>query len=1139
MSSRSSRWVPAPLLAALVVLAAPAAAQPTAQPTAQPDFGVELELRAREVTPRTVAERSFADYRRMLEPVVRALGGDPAAIRQVSFSKPQANGQARQLMRAEWTDAQGRVWRVEPEWVTGGGRQQVDFELVTPKLRDPRELERIVSAVREAGIAREGLQSSVHVHVDAAGLIGPKGDATALINLIELHETLEPQLRRLFSPARGAGIFNADASTGPEGAWTNRFARPLYQDHPELLRELAALPPGERTKERLEALFHARDAAEGKLVGGELSTKGWKYRSLNLANVLALNPNLPSTKTTVEFRMNDLDLQDPATHALQVELYRALVRKAQDLAKRGQVVPAPARGEAPAGTDPALAFTSEDPAQAAEMLRRTLRDLGLDPAPYEGLIAKNVRGPPALDAETFASRLRAAKLPGDARFEAGSEGGAGEAGLKGALDALRRGGPRPEVVVRVPVDANQLGAALETARGLAARATAALTLREAAHAGTQQALPGKTSVEAEAGANAVVFRIASGSLPVTELEQLARLLSSGVREGVVLRGSPAGLPAGEGTLVEAAARYAREAEGRELARPVLQALAQLEATGGAQLLLPTLRWEGEPYLSAATQRDLRFRAERYLSQVIALAEGGKPAAEAAVEARGLVRTWARQTGLADLLFRSLLPNRVGAPTLDERLARYRRQDGTLRWPELLRDNALREAGGAAHFALALFLKEVAVVAATGDRARIEEFFEGLATTDFYKQYGLFVAGARVGEVAYVRYLQRFVKPRFVGGLLKTNLVLAAGMALPLIVEGKFQGKAFAISLGSLGLSSAAVKAGVAGISWVLDLKRARQLGTLARFGLEGSRLARVGGWFYSAAELAVVLYFADVIEREVDAWLDLRAARAELSAAGVAFLAQVNEKDATPESVRAASDAYHQAWIAYRDFLYGPLQADELLLSQRLEKVAREAKLQADQREAALDRLRKYPALARNIVARYGSLDAYAAALVKDDEAAIEARVKTQLQSYEATRATHLREVYEANRRDGALLTGLDDSDWLLRGGVAGAAGDPYGSRGDIFAGWGRSRAAGALADALGGASKNRLQAYEDEAALLARLAALARQDGRSAVAAELEAARARVGRLADADRALVRNDGTIDTRTRTGASERIGAVGR
>ena len=102
--------------------------------------------------------------------------------------------------------------------------------------------------------------------------------------------------------------------------------------------------------------------------------------------------------------------------------------------------------------------------------------------------------------------------------------------------------------------------------------------------------------------------------------------------------------------------------------------------------------------------------------------------------------------------------------------------------------------------------------------------------------------ARVGEVAYNRYLQRHIKPKFVNGLLKTNLVLAAGIALPMIVEGKFEGRAFAISVGSLGLSSAAVRSGVAGLKWVVNLKKAKDTGALARFGTRAGRLAKLGGW---------------------------------------------------------------------------------------------------------------------------------------------------------------------------------------------------------------------------------------------------------------------------------------------------------
>ena len=84
---------------------------------------------------------------------------------------------------------------------------------------------------------------------------------------------------------------------------------------------------------------------------------------------------------------------------------------------------------------------------------------------------------------------------------------------------------------------------------------------------------------------------------------------------------------------------------------------------------------------------------------------------------------------------------------------YRRADGTLRWKALASDGLLREGGALAHFTLALFLKELAVVMKTGDRSRIEEFFDGLMTTDFYKEYGLFVVGARIGDVERVEAVE--------------------------------------------------------------------------------------------------------------------------------------------------------------------------------------------------------------------------------------------------------------------------------------------------------------------------------------------------------------------------------------------------
>ncbi|MGE0710090.1 MAG: hypothetical protein AB7N76_31705 [Planctomycetota bacterium] len=524
-------------------------------------------------------------------------------------------------------------------------------------------------------------------------------------------------------------------------------------------------------------------------------------------------------------------------------------------------------------------------------------------------------------------------------------------------------------------------------------------------------------------------------------------------------------------------------------------------------------------------------ARRYNEALKSVTGGGMSEAELTELFKAAYREGRRGVSASDpkLTLRARTPEAV-AKKLDE----LRRPDGTVEWSKVARDRALVEGAGLANFTLALFLKELAAVAATGDRARIEEFFDGLLTTDFYEDYGLFVAGAKLGEVAYTRYLQRFVKPRFVNGVLKTNLVLATGMALPLIVEGKFEGKAFAISVASLGLSSAAVKAGVAGIEWVLDISKAREAGVLARLSGAG-RLAKLGGWFYTAAELAVVLYVADELETRVNAALDQKAARDALAAAGRDFLAAT--RGGRTQEVEAAAEAYHQAWIDYRNFLYRPLEQDELVLAERLQRSARQAKLLADKRAATLERVSQQPALRQSIERRYGSLEAYADALAKEEEEQVRAEVNTYLDSYNKTRAEHLRAVYEDGRRRGALLGGLDDLDWLLRGGEAHAAGDPFGSRDDVFASWGRGRARGRLDDALGGASANRLQAYDDEAEVFAAVAGALRRSGRGDLADLLDARRRGVLQLQAMDKDLVRTGGVVDTRNRAGISERMRAA--
>ena len=507
----------------------------------------------------------------------------------------------------------------------------------------------------------------------------------------------------------------------------------------------------------------------------------------------------------------------------------------------------------------------------------------------------------------------------------------------------------------------------------------------------------------------------------------------------------------------------------------------------------------------------------------------------AEEKRGSFR--ARLTRLLKAVTRSAPSSKSGKVAISapksEELSRLRRADGTLDWSKVKKAGPKRvfgEAGGLAHFGLALFLKEVAVVARSGDALRMEEFFDGLMTTDFYKHYGLFVAGARVAEVSYVKYLQRYVRPQFVNGLLKTNLVLAAGMALPMLVEGNFEGRAFVISLASLGLSTTAVRAGVSGIKWVTSLRKAQQAGTLAKVASAG-RLARVGGWFYTAAELAVILYVGEELDHAATAILDGRAAREALREGNANLLAALADPKA---DLGAALDAYHGVHNDYRNFLYRSLEQDEIQLAQRISGIARRAKIEADKQRTALARLDKLPALRARAEREFGSIEAYTQHRAKLAEQALQAEVERVLDSYQQVRAEHLREVYQGPRRANKLLHGLEDLDWLLLGGTQGAEGDPSSGRADLWGRKTRERSQAALSEALSSVSKNRFQAYEDERALVARAAEALKRSGESPRAEALAAHLARIDRLAAADRRLVEGGGLVDLETRRGLVDQI-----
>jgi hypothetical protein len=459
--------------------------------------------------------------------------------------------------------------------------------------------------------------------------------------------------------------------------------------------------------------------------------------------------------------------------------------------------------------------------------------------------------------------------------------------------------------------------------------------------------------------------------------------------------------------------------------------------------------------------------------------------------------------------------------VEDPFSSFRSRDGSIDWTAVKRarrgavaGKVGAEVGKLGHFGLALFLKELAIVAGTGDRLRLEEFFEGLLTTDFYTHYGLFVLGARAGDIAYAKTLQRYIKPRFISGVLRSNVALAAGLALPQWASGNLDGHSFAISFASLGISSTAVKGAAGGIKWLVNLKKARQTGALAKTGLAASRFAKVGGWFYTVAELAVVLYVADDLDAMIRGHLDRKAARAELAKAGLALSDAL--ADPNGDAAKAAAD-YHEAWGAYRRFLYASLYEDEALLASRLAKAARDAKLVTDQREHATSRLTE--GLKASVAKRYGSLEAYAEHLSKDADDAVRKRIEQALTAYARDRDAHLRELYGDNVRAGRLLDGVEGAEWVLGGAQPNAQGDLYADASlPLYARQGRRRLRDKLSDALSDASLNRLQTYRDERDVLVAAESALKAAGRNEHADALGETLALIRRESDMDLDLARD---------------------
>jgi hypothetical protein len=368
-------------------------------------------------------------------------------------------------------------------------------------------------------------------------------------------------------------------------------------------------------------------------------------------------------------------------------------------------------------------------------------------------------------------------------------------------------------------------------------------------------------------------------------------------------------------------------------------------------------------------------------------------------------------------------------------ARFRNRAGAIDFKRV-KEVARTHGAGVASFTLGMFLKELARVIETGDKAVIEQFFHGLASTDFWLNYGLFSIGAEAGSIGYTRFLQRFVKPSFVGGLLKSNVAMAPGMALSEIMMGHFSGKAFAINLSGLMLSSAAVKTGLAGLRWVVSMESLSGARRLAN----ALKLGSVPAWIYAGVETAVVLYFGEKISQGITPIYERHKLKKEVLRTIADVLKTVRDADSVgdKELERVLGDLTSN-FSSWRNMeLSGAMAASEGL----------RADLTALGRKTMKKELgfRHTEKLMNGQPGRYGALRASLDKLRKRHDVKMDTELKAATERYYRAYNSAIEDAYKKNKR--------------------GTAFEPH-SPGDL--------------------SRNRGESYDDEAAVIRAAAALAK----------------------------------------------------
>ena len=247
----------------------------------------------------------------------------------------------------------------------------------------------------------------------------------------------------------------------------------------------------------------------------------------------------------------------------------------------------------------------------------------------------------------------------------------------------------------------------------------------------------------------------------------------------------------------------------------------------------------------------------------------------------------------------------------------------------------------------------------------------------------------------------------------------------------------------------------------------------------------------------MILFIAEEAEGLANDWLGVRDARAELTAATKAFARALADPNATPESVRAATDEYHAVWSRYRNYLFRRLHREEARFATEVEDLARDAKLSEDLHEGMLDRIPGHKALLEHARKTHGTLEGYVNSATEPAEEAFKTSIGEALTNYEARRKALFKELYEKGLRDSPLLGDLA-GDWL-------DGGDAQDS----------------LLDAVGSTSTNRIESYDDENEILESARAALKRRGRDDLLGALGETSDLVTEIRDADKRLYTGEPT------------------